>query len=125
MFILLLFLALLLQQIYSFSLSIKGGDVVYGLPVAQSLPINFALGTRSTFHIVFSCLLTIFTCTWTAIHPNIPSPTDSRWDIYKRRIVTAVYALWVPECMTYWAYRQHVGAKRIVKEYNMEIAKRM
>ena len=42
----------------------------------------------------------------------------------KRRIVTTTYALLAPEFITYWAFRQYVGAKRIEKEYNKDIAKR-
>ena len=85
---------------------------------------GITFGTRTTFDIVLSCLATIFACTWTAVHPNIPSPADSRWDVLKRRIVTTTYALLAPEFITYWAFRQYVGAKRIEKEYNKVIAKR-
>ncbi len=79
---------------------------------------------RTTSDIVLSCLATIFACTWTAVHPNIPSPADSRWDVLKRRIVTTTYALLAPEFITFWALRQYIGAKKIEKEYNKDIAKR-
>jgi hypothetical protein len=29
---------------------------------------------RTIWNIVWSCLVTIFSCTWVAVHPNIPRP---------------------------------------------------
>ena len=29
---------------------------------------------RSIWNIIWSCLVTIFSCTWIAVHPNVPSP---------------------------------------------------
>ena len=86
---------------------------------------DIVFGTRSTSDIVTSCLATIFACTWTAIHPNIPSPVDSRWDIFNRRLVTTIYALLAPEFITLWAYRQYRGANEIMEEYNTDISKSM
>ena len=84
---------------------------------------NIVFGHRDTSSIVVSCLATVFACTWTAIHPNIPSPKDSGWAIFKRRIFTTIYALLAPEAITAWAMRQHFAAKRIAREYNKDIAK--
>ncbi|KJA17244.1 hypothetical protein HYPSUDRAFT_192512 [Hypholoma sublateritium FD-334 SS-4] len=83
---------------------------------------DITFGTRQTSDIVISCLATIFACTWTAVHPNIPSPMDSRWDLFKRRFVTTIYALLAPEFITAWALRQYIGAKVIVRIYNSKIA---
>ena len=85
---------------------------------------DITYGTRETSDIVISCLATIFACTWTAVHPNIPSPMDSRWDIFKRRVITMTYALVAPEFITAWALRQYMAAKAIVRAYNSEIATR-
>lgn len=80
--------------------------------------LSLQFGSRTTFDIIKSCLLTIVACTWTAIHPNIPSPTDTRWIILKRRIVTALCALVAPEAITLWALRQRFAAGRIARDYN-------
>lgn len=100
-----------------------GPDFLPGCTLVPREGIIF--GARSTSDILTSCLATIFACTWTAIHPNIPSPADSRWDIFKRRLVTTIYALLAPEFITIWAYRQYLGAKKIVEEYNSNIANSM
>ena len=85
---------------------------------------DVVFGTRTTSDIVASCLATSFACTWTTIHPNIPSPADSRWNVFKRQLVTTLYALLAPEFITLWALRQYVGSKRIMEEYNRDIANR-
>lgn len=39
---------------------------------------------RGSLQLLYSCLLTIFTCTWTVLHLNVPGRDDSMWT----RIVT-------------------------------------
>ncbi|KJA19237.1 hypothetical protein HYPSUDRAFT_56768 [Hypholoma sublateritium FD-334 SS-4] len=73
---------------------------------------------RSLWTIVWSCLVTIFACTWTAVHPNIPGPTDSGWARLKRRIVVMIYAMIAPEMIATWAMRQYFGARLIMNDYN-------
>ncbi len=97
-------------------------DILSGVDLLPRHGIVF--GTRSTFDIVTSCLATIFACTWTANHPNIPSPADSRFNIFKRRLITTFYALLAPEAIILWAFRQNWCAKTIADEYNGGIAKR-
>lgn len=82
---------------------------------------TIASGTRTISDIVISCLATIIACTWTAVHPNISAPTDSRWGICKRRTVTALCALFAPEAVATWALRQNIAAQAIVEEYNSQI----
>lgn len=121
--LLLLFLFALFRHLQGAPLTVGEGGVTNILPAAHILPrANIVFGTRTTLDILLSCFATTFACTWTTIHPNIPSPADSRWDIFKRHMVTTIYAMLVPEFITYWALRQNLGAKRIVKEYNREIA---
>ena len=90
--------------------------------VPRALP---ATGTRQISDIVISCLATVFACTWTAIHPNIPSPQDSNWTVLKRRFITTVYALLAPEAVTTWAMAQHAGARRIKRDFNSKFVKSM
>jgi hypothetical protein len=78
---------------------------------------------RSIEEIVWSCLITIFACTWIAVHPNIPSPTDSRWCVFKRGLSTMTYALIAPELMVAWALHQYLGARQIMHKYNKDILK--
>jgi hypothetical protein len=75
-------------------------------------------GQRTVNEIVISCLATIFACTWSAIHPNIPAVTDSKWTCFKRRVTITICALLAPELVTFWAMRQRLGAKEIMERYN-------
>jgi hypothetical protein len=75
-------------------------------------------GQRTVNDIVISCLATIFACTWSAIHPNIPAVTDSAWHSFHRRVTITICALLAPEWMTYWAVQQRLDAKIIMDEYN-------
>ncbi|KAF9472925.1 hypothetical protein BDN70DRAFT_925430 [Pholiota conissans] len=80
-------------------------------------------GQRTVNDIVISCFATIFACTWSAIHPNIPAPTDCWWTRFKRQVITMICALLAPELITYWALEQRLAAREIMEEYNKEILK--
>jgi hypothetical protein len=104
---------------------------LHGFPVAPTSPPVSAPGPRDTqVHfgargvndIIISCFATIFACTWSAVHPNIPAPTDCWWTCFKRQVATMVYALLAPEAVTAWALRQRLAARTIADEYNQEIA---
>ncbi|KAF8971907.1 hypothetical protein BDZ97DRAFT_1901541 [Flammula alnicola] len=81
------------------------------------------LHSRTGWDISWSCIITIFACTWSAVHPNIPGPRDSGWTCCKRRIVVMFYAVVAPEFMVIWAMRQYSGARMITRDYNEHIAK--
>lgn len=76
------------------------------------------IGLRGVNDIIISCFATIFACTWSAVHPNIPAPTDCWWTRLRRQIRTMVYALLAPEAITAFALRQHFAARQIVDDYN-------
>ncbi|KAF9473982.1 hypothetical protein BDN70DRAFT_816451, partial [Pholiota conissans] len=81
-------------------------------------------GERSVNDIAVSCVATIFACTWSATHPNIPSPTDCWWTRFKRQFTTVLYALLAPELITVWALKQNWAAREFVKEYNQAMSPR-
>lgn len=89
----------------------------------DSQDMDNKFGHRDISDIIISCFATIFACTWSAVHPNIPSPWDSWWDCFKRQFVTMLYALMAPEAMTAWALRQHLAAWKIVNNFNRWMAK--
>ena len=86
---------------------------------------------RSLLSIIWSCITTIFLCTWVAIHPNIPKPVDTRdmsfWGkranqlsrLFKGKMVMFICALLVPEYILAWAIRQLLMTRRIAKENGM------
>ncbi|TDL14490.1 hypothetical protein BD410DRAFT_845987 [Rickenella mellea] len=71
---------------------------------------------RTTSDIVWSCLTTTFSCTWVAIHPNIPAPYESSFEIGLRRLGVVIMALIAPELVIMWAMRQWIVARRLAKE---------
>jgi len=70
---------------------------------------------RTLGSIIWSCLATVFACTWIAIHMNIPGPDDGRLKIALRKLGVMVLAVIAPEAVVAWAMRQWVVARRISK----------
>ncbi|KAI0062790.1 hypothetical protein BV25DRAFT_1825335 [Artomyces pyxidatus] len=78
---------------------------------------------RTRYNIVWSSLVTILACVWTAVHRNIPGPTkagESRlWRVVARVLELAhivVVTLLVPEWVLAWAVRQLLNARDLAKE---------
>ncbi|KAG6915238.1 hypothetical protein DXG01_012570 [Tephrocybe rancida] len=69
---------------------------------------------RSISGIVWSCLITIFACTWIAVHPNIPRPNER--PIFRRLKIVAL-ALIAPEIIVLWALRQWVSSRSLARKY--------
>ncbi|KAJ7162877.1 hypothetical protein C8R46DRAFT_330318 [Mycena filopes] len=96
----------------------------YFLHASQALPIAESPGTpptdssadstRTVPGIVWSCLTTIFACTWIAVHPNVPNPheRESTWANLRRRLWIFVVALIAPEYIIAWAVGQFWHARR-------------
>ena len=76
---------------------------------------------RSLWDILWSCLATIFACSWVSIHPNIPSPNESSWRTFLRRLELMFWAVIAPEMLIAWAFRQWSGARHLEKFYKGEL----
>ncbi|ETW84774.1 hypothetical protein HETIRDRAFT_473500 [Heterobasidion irregulare TC 32-1] len=98
------------------------------MPSARALPIpstsapfpsscNNVHNCRTLWDIVTSCMATVFSCTWVAIHPNIPAIDDKWWTISFRRAKLMVLALIAPELVILWAMRQWYVARDLAKRY--------
>ena len=82
---------------------------------------------RTLLGIIWSCVTTVFLCTWVAVHPNVPEPVDTQdmdfWHkcvhvtscFFKNKVVMFICALLLPEYILAWAIRQRLVARRIVK----------
>ncbi|KXN92866.1 hypothetical protein AN958_07063 [Leucoagaricus sp. SymC.cos] len=75
---------------------------------------------RTVAQIYWTCIGTIFACTWAALHPNLPGPRDSSFQQLRRRIVSMYIAIGAPELIVHWSLRQRVAAKRLKDEFNRE-----
>ncbi|KAG6909623.1 hypothetical protein DXG01_016405 [Tephrocybe rancida] len=69
---------------------------------------------RTLSGIAWSCLTTIFACTWIAIHPNIPKAGERP---IVRRFKTFILALIAPELMVAWASRQWFSSRQLARKY--------
>ncbi|PPQ85320.1 hypothetical protein CVT25_000358 [Psilocybe cyanescens] len=72
---------------------------------------------RSIWNIVWSCLATIFACTWIAIHQNIPAPNERAIRVFGRRLAIMFYMLIAPELVIAWAVRQYLTASEMAKRH--------
>ncbi|KAG2018340.1 hypothetical protein CC2G_007776 [Coprinopsis cinerea AmutBmut pab1-1] len=83
--------------------------------------------TEALADIVWSCLVTVFACTWLSVHPNV-SGLDASWrQRIQQRIYLMLWGIAAPEFLVIFAYRQWAGARdiselvrRIVKEEKIE-----
>ena len=75
---------------------------------------------RSIWDILWSCLATLFACSWVSVHPNVPAPHESGWRIFLRRLELMFWAVIGPEMIITWAFRQWLGARRLENLYKGE-----
>ncbi|KAG0702526.1 hypothetical protein DFH29DRAFT_982296 [Suillus ampliporus] len=97
------------------SLTSLNGTSLHTLDASDSV---FSCDTRSLWAIIWSCVVTLFACTWTAIHPNIPGMKEGKVAIISQRLSIMVIALIAPELMITWAARQFFSARAAAKEFN-------
>ena len=77
---------------------------------------------RTIWDILWSCLATIFACSWVSVHPNIPGPNESWRRIFLRRLELMFWAVVAPEMIITWAFRQWVGARNLERLYKGELS---
>ena len=83
---------------------------------------------RTIWNIVWSCLATIFSCAWVAVHPNVPCPKKreaNSWierhirnpliSFVEHRLPLFICALLVPEYVLAWSIRHFLVARKIAK----------
>lgn len=98
---------LLLLLVY-YNLAPHGVDALPVPSVDEYIPpTRFDLRfCRTLWGIVSSCLATIFSCTWVAVHRNIPDPTSRWYTVALVRVGITLRALLAPELIFYWAVQQ-------------------
>ncbi|KAG2353831.1 hypothetical protein BDR07DRAFT_1614669 [Suillus spraguei] len=73
--------------------------------------------TRTLWTIISSSVLTLFACTYTAIHTNIPNLEASSYHNLRRQLGIMMMALITPELIVAWAIRQWLSARQITREF--------
>lgn len=78
---------------------------------------------RGTIDVVWSSLLTVFLCTWTAVCLNLPHPNDGNLQILRRRFKWMIWAIVGPELVLSVAIGQYASARRSVARFRKLIGK--
>ena len=73
---------------------------------------------RGTSDILWSCIVTLTACIYTAIHLNVPPAHEGKWNFIWRKTKWVGLALLAPEIVLYCAYNQFAKARKLVKELN-------
>ena len=81
-------------------------------------------GVRGTSDILWSCIVTLTACVYTAIHLNVPPPQEGRWQFLWRKSKWVALALFAPEIVLYCALTQLLEARKFKNEMNKLWAKR-
>ncbi|KAI0062789.1 hypothetical protein BV25DRAFT_1825333 [Artomyces pyxidatus] len=78
---------------------------------------------RTRYNIIWSSLVTVLACVWTAVHRNVPGPSkpdESRLQHTVSRVLEGtkivVITLLVPEWVLAWAVRQFLNARKVRSE---------
>ena len=80
-------------------------------------PSSCSSNTRTSWDIILSCALTLFACTWTAVHPNIPGIEEGIIAVTSRRLFLMLMALIAPELMITWSAGQFFSARDAAEKF--------
>ncbi|KAF8327811.1 uncharacterized protein EI90DRAFT_3067085, partial [Cantharellus anzutake] len=83
-----------------------------------SVECNDPRNYRTMWGIVYSCLLTVFACIWTAVHPNLPR-TDDDASVFKSRVLLMVLSLVSPEWTLARAWAEFVISRKTSEKCEM------
>jgi hypothetical protein len=72
-------------------------------------------GTRS---LLYGCLFTLFICSWSAVHLNVPGPDDTAFSFFLRKVKWMGVAIFCPEVITTSAWSDWRNARRLVESLN-------
>ena len=95
-------------------ISTQGGQLEVAVESAACSDLGHC---RTLWNIIWSCLATIFACTWLAIHPNIAAPDEGFTRVNLRRAKIMVVGSLAPELIILWAMRQWLVAHLLAKKY--------
>lgn len=70
---------------------------------------------RGTATILWSCILTLIACIFTALHLNVPSNTR-KWPMLQEKLKWVLIGLIAPEVVLYLASSQFLDARRLSRE---------
>lgn len=94
-----------------------------GPPTSEPVYVPDPSG-RGTIGLISSCVVTLFLCVWTAIHPNIHSEKSTKRSRFLRKLEWAALALFAPEFVLWRAIIQLEAARQLRNECNKILTKK-
>ena len=92
------------------------------LEIQPSFPINNTLvgfvqqpDGRGTLTILFSCLLTLSLCVWSAVHLDLPEQGESKTHYTFKYVKWSILGIFGPELLIWVAWRQFISARTLTK----------
>ncbi|KAI1757955.1 hypothetical protein F4782DRAFT_536656 [Xylaria castorea] len=73
---------------------------------------------RGTLSLLFSCLLTLALCVWSAVHLNLPEYNESDVHYLYRYLKWSILGVFGPELVIWAAWRQFISARALTKIIN-------
>ena len=70
---------------------------------------------RSTISLLYNCLFTVFLCTWSAMHLNVPGEKDTQLRTFLRKCTWMGVGLLAPEAVAFIAIDEWYSARALVK----------
>ena len=72
---------------------------------------------RGTIDIIWSCIFTLFLCTWVVLCLNVPSEGDTFWYIFRRKCYWMFVGVLGPEFILQMALGQYHSARESVRDF--------
>lgn len=73
---------------------------------------------RGTLDIIWSCIITMFLCSWSILCLNVPGPKESRFQVFWRKLSLTALGVLCPELTFSFAYGQWLQARQSVQDFN-------
>jgi len=74
---------------------------------------------RGSFDIIWSCVSTIFLCSWTVLCVQVPALDEDEWVLFRRKFYLTCLGIAGPEFILMLAIGQWASARRSLKEFQL------
>lgn len=70
---------------------------------------------RGTLSLLFSCVLTLSLCVWSAVHLNLPKYKEGENEYAYRYLKWSILGIFGPELVIWAAWRQYMSAQSLTR----------
>jgi uncharacterized membrane protein len=83
--------------------------------------VSDADNNRSTITLLYNCLFTIFLCTWSAMHLNVPGEKDTQLRTFLRKCKWMLIGVLAPEAVATVAITEWYNAWELVRQVHINL----